>query len=273
MAYRRGSWKVGGTGFASKPQRCATLQIVFETVEARRELGSTGRRDLLSALRTFSRITGRPLGEIPTEMRELRQLKKTVSPALHNISRGRWANVCSLVFKAVELAEEGDRADRQRYELSPQWAELLAPLPMKQVQIPLRPFARWCSAAGIEPCDVTQAAAEAYGHYLEEQSTRARPREAYCAMIRAWNKASEFNDQWPPSKIVLDTRYEHYALPWSTFPASFRDDVDAMIVDAMGTDLTASRTRRPIKPRMRGSSRSTSTNPMWANSEVVATCS
>jgi integrase len=202
---------------------------------------------LLSGLRTFSQVTGLPLGQIPTGTRELRLLMNTVSPALHNMTERRWGNVRSLVFKAVNLAEERCRADRQRHELSPQWAELLAPLPMKQVQIPLRPFARWCSAAGIEPHHVTQAVAGAYGHYLEEQSTRARPREAYCAMVRAWNKASELNDHWPPLKIVLDTQYDHYVLPWSTFPASFCDDVDAMIVDAMGVDLTASRTRRPIK--------------------------
>ena len=225
-----------------------TMQAVFDHISESPNLRPTQTRDTLSALRTLSRVTGRPLDTIPAQTKQVRHLTEGVTPARFEMSTGRWANVKSLVFKAIEIFGTKPRSGRLITEPSQAWQRLLDQLPPKELRIPLTPFVRWCTERGVDPEEVTQADAEAYGQELEELRTRSRPRGAYCAMVRAWNKATTVCSSWPPLKIVLDQRRNHYALPLNAFPTSFQKDVEAMIKDAVGADLMSSRSRRPIKP-------------------------
>ena len=170
-----------------------------------------------------------------------------VAPARLNMSAARWSNVRSLVFKALQITGGVAKAKCSRIEPSLRWVKLLAPLPKRRFQIVLRPFARWCSERDIEPDDVTQEYFEAHAAWMEEHRTRSRPREAYCALVRAWNKAREFSPAWPRLEVTLDNRRDQYALPLEAFPTSFQQDIEAMVDDALGRDPFSSRTARPVR--------------------------
>ncbi len=125
---------------------------------------------------------------------------------------------------------------------------IIEPLPPRKLQIPICPFARWCTENGIEPSNVTQVRVEKYGALLEEHCMRTRPREAYLSLIRAWNGAREFSPNCPSPCLIDDDRRDHYALPWSTFPPSLRDDIDAMITKSASGSGRRSKRRSKISP-------------------------
>lgn len=249
MAYRRKNQNLsvpaGEAGTATKHD---SMQEIFDYVSTHAELSATARRDICSALRTIARAAARPLSDIPADVRSVRDLMATISPARHSISAPRWTNVRSLLFKALKHAGVPARAPKSTTKPSARWHELLAPLPERQYQIPIRPFARWCTERGIEPGQVTQADFEAYGTELEEKGTRARPRGVYCALVRTWNRAQSVAPTWPDLRVEIDSRRDYYARPLQDFTAEFQADIQAMVDDALGRDPFSSNTRRPVRP-------------------------
>lgn len=249
MAYRTNNEKTPWLAFESSANPLpVSMQGVFDLVYGDATLPPIRRRDLLSALRALERTIRRPLASIPCQLRVVRELMDSVAPARFNMSAARWANVRSLVFKSLTITGGITKANRRRTEPSLQWVERLAPLPKRRFQIVLRSFARWCSERDIEPDDVTQEVFKAYAAWMEEYRKRSRPREAYCALVRAWNKAREISPAWPALIVILDNRRDQYALPLEEFPISFQQDIEAMVDDALGRDPLSSRTARPVRP-------------------------
>jgi hypothetical protein len=115
------------------------------------------------------------------------------------------------------------------------------------------PFARHCTRLGIDPSQLTQAVFADYGTYLEEFSSRTRPREALLDLRRAWNRAGEENyPAWPSIRFVVDDRRPRHSRPWSDFPASLKDDVDNMVKAATRPiNLSGHRPIRPISAKAR----------------------
>ncbi len=123
----------------------------------------------------------------------------------------------------------------------------MAPLPEKPFRIALQPFARFCSGLGIEPKAVDQETFDVFEFELTERSSRMRPREGFLKAVRAWNGAAQVHHAWPAFRAQFATRRKDYSLPWDAFPASFRDDVDAMVAAAVEPDLFDPNTPKPIK--------------------------
>ena len=69
----------------------ATLQDVIDRV-AGRSLPGTRKRDLLSAVATFGKLTDRPPAAIPLDLAEIRRTLDAMVPVQAKVSRKRWAN-------------------------------------------------------------------------------------------------------------------------------------------------------------------------------------
>jgi len=249
MTYLSRSRELGG----QVPWRPGSLEDVMDAVQRGPTLTSRQRQDIASALRTLGKLTNRPLSAHPSSLRSVRRLLDTVKPALHGLSRGRWANVRSLVFKGLDIAGVERRRRGDCSTVSAAWATLVAPLPARHLCVAIMPFARHCTRLGLDPSQVTQAVFDDYGTYLEEFSSRTRPREALLDLRRAWNRAGEESyPAWPAIRFAVDDRRPRYSRQWSDFPASLKEDVDAMVKAATRPiNLSGHRPIRPISAKAR----------------------
>jgi hypothetical protein len=171
-----------------------------------------------------------------------------LAPRRYGISKGRWANVRSLVFRSLEVAGAPRLPGRSSKPPSPAWTRLIEPLPYRPLQVALLPFARHCSRLGLDPPQVDQSTFECFALDLEAFSGRTRPREAYLDACRAWNKAGESYPHWPGFRVQVENRRDQYALDWASFPTSLKADIDAMARAAISPDPISATSRRPIRP-------------------------
>ncbi|MGE3703174.1 MAG: tyrosine-type recombinase/integrase [Hyphomicrobiaceae bacterium] len=200
---------------------------------------------MASALRTLARVVNRPPANLPCNVRSVRSLIETVAPARHGLSRGRWANIKSLVYRSLDLAGVRRLPGRSSEPPSPAWESLLTPVPYRPYRVQLLPFARHCTRQGIEPHQVDQSTFEQFAIELEEHSGRCRPREAFLDACRAWNQCGGIFEHWPAFRVQVQHRRDHYALAWTRFPPSLKADVEAMAAAAV--KRFAIDDRRPIK--------------------------
>ncbi|MBS0244142.1 MAG: hypothetical protein JSS20_18375, partial [Proteobacteria bacterium] len=165
----------------------------------------------------------------------MRALFVKIGPTPYGISRGRWANVRSLVGLTMASVNAGSRPSRPRGQLSAQWKLLLPLVPFYPCQIGLGPFGRYCSSHGIEPDAVHQGTFDDYEQSLQV-SARLKPRDAFLKTLRAWNKASEVCASWPKFRPIATNLRNDYSYPWSHFPSTFKAEVDKMVEDLTEPD-------------------------------------
>jgi integrase len=224
-----------------------TLACVLDRVNTTQQLSKPQGRDVQSALRTVARSSGRPLETIEASVPAVRKILDGVLPARHGLSRSRWANIRSLVLKALDIAGVPRRPGRCRQRPSPAWQQCLEPLADKPYRIVLLPLARYCTRLGIEPSQVHQEAFEGFAREREDLCGRARPRETYRSTCRIWNMAVQAYPHMPRVQVDLDDRKQRYSFPWSYFPGSFRQDVEAMAQAAASPDPLDVNAHKPLR--------------------------
>jgi integrase len=224
-----------------------TLACVLDLVSSAQRLSKAQRRDMQSALRMMSRVTGHLLDTIEASVPAVRKILDGVSPACHGLSRGRWANIRSLALKALDVAGVPRRPGRCRQRPSPAWEQCLSSLADKPYRIVLLPLARYCSRIGIEPSELRQEIFEGFAREREDLCGRSRPRETYRSTCRIWNLAVQVYPHMPRVKVDLDDRRQRYSFPWSHFPESFRQDVEAMTQAAAAPDPLDVDAHKPLR--------------------------
>jgi hypothetical protein len=108
-----------------------SLEHVFERLGTVEGLSTRGRADCRSALRSLARIIDRSLSKIPASPQYLRSRMDELAPARFGLSRGRWANLRSLVLKALKLAGVVALPSRHVSPLLPEWQRLSDLLPKR----------------------------------------------------------------------------------------------------------------------------------------------
>ena len=240
-------WGPGG-GAALPPLVPLTLAQVRDRLADVPELSVQKRADLRSALKTVARAFALPLDAVPATPAILRQRLEQISPAALGIGKQSWANARSRLLKALDLTGVPVMAGRAKGYMAPEWKELIERIEDPFRRQPLTRFLSFCSIRGISPRTVTADSFEQYRSSVELLSMRAGSKSAYRATCAAWNKARETVPGWPDLEVSVPDNRNTYALPWSTFPASLKADIDAMVADATGADLVTMRARRRIKP-------------------------
>jgi len=204
------------------------------------------KQDLRSAVRTVARLLGAEPAAIPVEPAALRRRLEAIAPEAHGLSRGRWNNVRSLFLKAMALVRPM-MAGRSVQPILPEWEVLAAKLAFN-LRVRLLPMLRFFSARGKKPTDVTLADLDGYRQAIFENRLRSRPERTWDSLIWAWNACQRNVEGWPAIAIERASRREIYALPWSAFPASFKEDVDRFLDRLAGTDLSDDGPKRPARP-------------------------
>lgn len=223
---------------------CATLADAILAVTNDAALTQRQRHDRISAIRTAARLLERDPAEVPANPRLLAVRLAEIAPAAHGISRGRWANIRSLIRQALStilIVTPG----RQLNPLSPAWQSLWDRMRAPRYRHGLSRFAHFCSAEGIDPEAVDAGTFERFLPILEN-SLLADPATALNDSRAAWNRACAEVDAFPGRRVEGPTRDDRYSLPWSAFPASLKGDVDAWLEQLSGRDILAELTFRPV---------------------------
>ena len=224
-----------------------TLADVLRHVADDPSLTARQRQDLASALRTLAKALARPLAELPAHPGELRARLKGFAPAMAGLSERRWHNVLSLVRRALQQVGIKPAAGRRGRPFAPAWAALLVPLTLRDGRAGLSRLARYCSDQGIHPGEVDDTTFAALLVDLETVSLRNSPRRVQRSAILVWNRMVANRPEWPQRPVAVPSYRHRYSLPWGSFPASLRADVDAYLDHLAGKDLLAELDFRPLR--------------------------
>src|SRR5690242_10138720 len=121
------------------------------------DLTPTRRRDLISAVRRISAMTGVDPRSTPATMRALRASLNKVRPARYGLSFKTWSTLRAN-FRAAIV----DPAPRGRRRYGPEWAELRRLLPDERTRDKLSRFTGFCHDQGIPPSAVSDAVFELF---------------------------------------------------------------------------------------------------------------
>ena len=218
------------------PARTASLADVLERLEHIEDLSGRQRMDLRSAVRTVGRILGRPLSEIPASPPVLRDRLDAIAPASIELTKGRWSNVRSLLRKALEISGIAVMPGRHLDPVSTEWAEHIAKLPTRTMEIGLSRLAHHCSDTGVAPRDVKPETFDLLRSALEREGLLKNPRTVHREACRCWNMAATTVTGWPALAVEVPDYRQWYCLPWSAFPPGFKSDIEAMLAKAQRLD-------------------------------------
>ena len=168
-----------------------------------------------------------------------------VAPAAHGLSPGRWANVRSLLGKALTLARPL-MPSRIVAPLLPEWESLLDGLPRNR-RDRLEALIRWLSTKGIGPSDVTVADLLAYCEAILNDRLRSSPEKTWDGITWTWNACQREVVGWPDINIPRPSRRKQYVLAWSVFPASLREELERFLRRQSGQDLSEEGPPRPLR--------------------------
>jgi integrase len=223
------------------------MAVVLDRLAAHPGLATRRRDDLMSSIRTTSRIVGRGAAEIPADPALLRELLRKATPAQAGLSRGRFHNVRSLLAAALREAGIKTAPGRSDIPLSPGWNALSKALPDHHFRHGLIRFMRHCSAAGVAPDAVDQATFDSFEEALGSSMVRA-PRRVFGTACRLWNRAVDALPGWPQQRVTVPDRRRIYALPSSAFPTTFIADLEAYLGDLANPDPLGEEDRKAASP-------------------------
>jgi integrase len=217
-------------------------------------LSPARRRDLASSLRRLAQVLNRDLATLPADLPGLRAAIGRVNPAQHGIVRKTWSNLRSNALTALRLYGSS-AAPSRKATLSGEWPALQRLLPDKRFRNGLSRFVRYCSARGIAPTSVDDAAMIGFRRYLETDSLVPDAAALHRRVCRLWSEAADAILGWPGRPVTLpDNRKPRRHLALQDFPASFREDLGdylAMRADPDSSDPDSSddeASTKPLKP-------------------------
>jgi hypothetical protein len=209
------------------------------------------RRDVASAIRAAARMLGRPPESIPADPRLLPRRILEIAPEAASTTRKRRNNVRALLRAGIRLTRRMLPV-RQLNPLSPKWQALYDRLPNAARRMRLAQPLRYLSGRGIEPDMVTQEHGEAFLKTLREETLLKDPENAWREIVYAWNRSGRELPGWPGVTFKFVSRQKKtYGVPWTSFPASLKADVDSYLDRLCGIDLAEDVPARPIRKATR----------------------
>jgi integrase len=223
-----------------------TLADVLTAVGAAVELSTARRQDMASAVRTVARAFGRSPELVPADPALLGRRLAEIAPTAHGISERRWANVRSLLLRALALTRPV-LPGRSQQAMLPAWLALHQALPCRGDAHRLSRLLRWLSARGTTPDTATVNDLEAFGAVLRDCSLSKNPKRDWREICWIWNKAARTVGGWPNISLPVAKKRVPYTLPWSAFPPSLKADVDRYLDRIAGRDLLQDLPFRPVR--------------------------
>ena len=210
------------------------------------DLPKAKKLDMASAVRSIGKALGVDLANIPADPGLLRRRLDQVSPEAIGFSPRRWANIRSLLARALELARPL-MPSRSYAPISPAWEALLAGL-SRSKQERLKPILRHLSEHGVEPHMVTLEILFDYRDAILNDRLRGNAEKTWDHLLWLWNKCVRETPGWPQVEIPRESKRETYGLDWSDFPPSYKEEIGRYIEHQTGRDLSDEGPRKPWRP-------------------------
>ena len=226
----------------------ASLADLIAFIGGNRGLGPRRRGDMASAIRTLAKAMGLAPEQAPADLRSINVKLKGFVPAQAGLSRSRWSNTRSLVRGAFRHAGIASMPGRYQAPLPPAWHELLQMLATPQERFRLSRFARHCSAQGIMPLAVDDQVFAAFLTALESGGLQDDPRQVHRRACKQWNQGAAAISSWPQQAVGVPSYTNTYAVPWSRFPETLKQDADRWLERLAGKDLLDENDFRPLRP-------------------------
>jgi hypothetical protein len=211
-----------------------TVSDVIRGLERDTELDPNRRRELCSALRKVCGVLRLDGGSVPAAPQHLRLLLTPITAAMAGVTKGRWANIRSLAFKALIHVGLCSMPGRYCVQLNPEWQWLRRRLPDRHERSGLSRFMSYCSARDIEPASVIAETFALFRVGVDASMTRD-PGGVYRDTCKLWNKAADTIRGWPQLRIAVPNRRREFALPVDRFPLSFQTDLDRFMSERVPT--------------------------------------
>jgi hypothetical protein len=220
-----------------------TLEEIRTHAQSDRSLGAIERRDLVSALNRMVAWTDRSLESIPANTGAVREIFARLSPPKLGISPKTFANLRSLVAKAVLRYGGGHQWLTKRIPLAPEWTVLLATAHLVHHRHALLRLATFCSVMAIDPTAVDQTTITGLYAALAAEEFVKQPKAILKNTISAWNRCRRAVAGWPSMALYSPFKQAPKTLPLAAFPASFQADVASWKaavtdIDELGDDST-----------------------------------
>ena len=165
-----------------------TLQDVFDAVEALDTLKPTRKRDLLSALRRFAKLTDRDLVECTLDMKQVREDLGEITSGPGKPSHKTLTNLRSDLLAAIDVSKVRKVLKTAGVPLLPAWEAYFGHIPDRGDRYAVSRFARYCSKQNITPDEVDDAVITVFAEQLLTSSGVRKPRQVHRRTAQAWNK-------------------------------------------------------------------------------------
>lgn len=209
-----------------------TLAQLRARILADAVLAAPRQRDLASALQSLAKGLARPLDTLPAEPAAVRRLLRGVTAAQMGFQPARWRNIRSLISAALTLTGQITVPARLDAPPSPAWAALLGQLTSLDTRCRMGRLARYCTRQGLQPEQMDDAVLAAFRAALEQGSLVADPARCQRETALQWNRAAAACPTWPQQRLTVPDHRLYYTPPWSSYPPSLLQDVEAWLAGA-----------------------------------------
>jgi len=228
-----------------------TMENVLESVAADADLKPQRRRNICSAIRALGKLMNRNLSYLPAHPGFYRKMFKELHPEHCGLSKSRIANIKSDVLFALKHVGCIDGARSYMSPLTTEWQALwdLA-VCAGRLRLYVSRLLHFCAARGVSPDRVDDDVSDQLRQALIDESFVDDPIKTHKGIIRTWNKLVDLVSGWPQVRLTISNDRDDYSIPLDGFPRSFRDEVDAMVIQWAGKDiLDDDGPEKPLAPR------------------------
>lgn len=231
---------------AAPPAKPRTLAQLHTAVGSMPGLTEAQRKAYRSAINTVAKIRGLPASQISADVGTIRGILQSAHPAQLGITRKRMANLKSDLKRAMECAGLIIRPPGREAH-SAEWRAFMKLTPVKQQAWGISRLAVYCSLRGIAPHEVTDAVLPEFRRWLDGFLIDRDPHEAAKSAGTNYNAiVKRAGLGWP--LLDLRRRDRYLARPIDTYPASFKDDLDAYLESLANPDYFDDGPDRALKP-------------------------
>jgi integrase len=203
-----------------------TLETVLHRLTANTKLATRRKRDLRSAVTCFAKLADQPPGAIALDLAAIRQRLDSIEPAWAKISRKRWANIRSELVAAIDASGLTPMLKTAAIPLDERWTRLLVDAPPRIARAISR-FARWASLRRVAPEAVDDSVIERYVAELANTTLVRKLRYVRSFISKRWNELVAVNRGRRLQPVSFERKVRVLRrIPWHSFPAAFRADVD-----------------------------------------------
>jgi hypothetical protein len=228
----------------------STLKDVLDRLAAEAGLSDTRKRDLRSAVATYSKTMGEAPAGVALNVSAIRKNLESVVALQGRLSPKRLANLRSDLAAAIAASGLSPMLVTAGVKPTQAWEELLGSAGDRNISDGLSRFARWATLRQLSPSDIDAAALGRFLSELETASLVRKHKFLQREIPRLWNKLVALAPSRDLAPVSVPSNRRSDRVPWRQFPASFTADVDAYLHWCSVPDPLDDRARaRALAPR------------------------